>query len=871
MKKTRKTLTVVLLSLLLVSLLFGCNDKKNNNDTPDAPTEVIHLNSDNFVSELTKNCHNGASFILDSDIVLSGEWTPIGRTFSTSFNGTLDGNGKTITGLKTTGWDYDGTPVTILKRILGWKADGTPVYSSSEVIDMKTQDTAGYKEVLSIVREGDNADPDYQDMAENGSFENKTSYGSMGLFGYTNGATIKNLRVEGADFEFYGEGDNVYAGIISGYDIGSDFTDIELQGCSIRASSIDHTVISYYPENARPSSADKVDNDTKQYLGGIVGYSRGNAIVNGTSVEYKSTNFTSVSVKDMEINNYNYSAFFDSRLDVPNADKTVGSASSILATELEPDEGFGFYTVYSIPRRVTQAFIGGVSAYSVGAVFKNVDVNGLNKEGNYISGKKLNAAGVTAALLGAESKAEEVNVFDIRLLGKEIDIAAMIGGAFGEVKSATVSGNNGVSDVVLSAKGLVGSIESACVGGFAAYEDEGASLTGITVEGLTAESNYTDSGKLGSVLAGIVGVLRDSTLDEATVKKADFVIINSEIKKEYYRFVRTAVAQVYGNSVLGSDIKSYECTYETSNTPQSKMDVIEYDAANEKALVYPVLAKNNYVNEDGESSVRLYYTVDGKQAGVYVTVYGNLIPLMKDTGYRLHAETIWVALDGEPEKDINDSTKVKADGTYYYYYINDKTGEAHWNNIHTNASDDAKEYRTSRIYGLPETWFRVEAPVGAAMTTTYYTYNESTGRYSAVTGSFESGKTYYVRYEDANVGAYELDVNVYTESDKKIVVTKGKTEDDDIVAEATYSIAKSAVDAAVGTETDVYGNVYQLCPAEIFLDTYFANGAGFKADKNGFTIRDAEGTQNRDFAKYELVSGRPNGAENKVEYKSSEE
>ena len=871
MKKTRKTLTVVLLSLLLTLLLFGCNKEKNTIDVPEAPSAVIHLNSENFVSELTKYCHSGATFVLDNDIELSGEWTPIGRTFSTAFNGTLDGNGKTITGLKTTGWEYDGTPVTILKRILGWKADGTPVYSSSEVIDMKTKDTAGNKEVTSIVREGDNADPNYQDMVENGVVEEKTSYGSIGLFGYTNGATIKNLKVNDADFEFYAEGQNVYAGIISGYDVGSSFTNIELRGCAIRASSIDHVEIDYYTDNARPSSADKIVNKTQQYLGGIVGYTRGNAVVKNNSVEYKTTDFDTVTIDSLEINNYNYSAYFDSELDVVYADKTVGASTSILKTDLTSEEGFGSYTVFSIPQRVTQAFIGGVSAYSVGASFKDITVTGMNKDGNYVSGKKLNAAGVTAALLGAESKAKGINVSDIRLLGKEIDTAAMIGGAFGEVKSATVSDNNVVSDVVLSAKGLVGSIGSTCVGGFAAYADENALLTGITVTDLTVESNYTSSGKLGAVLAGIVGVLRDSTLNKATVKKADFVIINSEIKKEYYRFVRTVVAQVYGNSVLGSEIKSIECTYETNNSPAQKKDVTEYDAVNENALAYPVFAKNNYVNEDGESSVRLYYSVDGKQGGVYVTVYGNLIPLMKDTGYRLYAETIWVAIDGEPEKDANDSTKVKADGTYYYYYINEKTGEAHWNNIHTNASDDAKEYRSSRIYGLPETWFRVEAPVGSAMTTTYYTYNESTGRYSEATGSFESGKTYYVRYDDGNVGAYELDVTVYTESDNKVVVKKGKTEDDDIVAEATYSIAKSSVDTAVGSVTDVYGNTYLLCPAEIYIATYFAQGTGFIADKNGFVIKDADGTQNRDFSKYVLVSGRPNVAENKVEYKSSEE
>ena len=867
MKKAKKTLIVLLLSLLLVTLLFGCADKEKTIDVPTAPEGPIKLNSANFVSELTKYCHSGASFVLDEDIVLTGEWTPIGRTFSTAFNGTLDGNGHKITGLKTTGWESDGTPVTIAKRILGWKADGTPVYSSHEVIDMKTKDTAGYKEVTSFVLEGEDADPDYRDMVDNGVVEQKTSYGSVGLFGYTNGATIKDLTVDGADFEFYGEGDNVYAGIVSGYDVASDFTSITLTDCSIRASSIGHVEISYFAENARPSSANKIEYDTKQYLGGIVGYSRGNAIVNNNAVKYKTTNFTSINVNNIVIDNNNYSAYFDSRFDVPNADKTLGMSSSILATELTAEEKFGFYS-FDDDSVMTQAFIGGVSAYSVGASFADVLVDGLNRNVGDVTGRKLNAGGISAALLGAESNAKRLKVAGFSVDSYNVDIAAMIGGAFGEIKSAVVSENAEVKNGFIAVNGKVGSIESSCVGGFTAYADENASLSDVSVDTVTIESNYTDEGKLGSILGGAVGVLRDGSLNKVLVNKVDFMINNSELKKEYYRFVRTVVAQVYGNSVLGEEISSYACRFK--NASNEMQDVKNYDATNENALVYPVIAKNNYVNENGESSVRLYYTRDGKQSGVYVTVYGDLVPLMKETGYRLFAETLYIAIPNENvEKDANNN--VKADGTYYYYYVNGKTGEAHWNNIHTNASDDAKGYRTDRIYGLPETWYRVELPsdkIGTSITgdIPYYTYDEKTGKYAQKTGTF-GNETYYVRFDDANVASYELDITVYSESDKEIVVVKGKTDDDDVTAKATYSIAKSVADNKEDTVSDIYGTTFSLCAAEKYVDFYFEKGVGFKTDKNGFAIKDAGNAENRNFSSYELLTGRPNVGNTKIEYK----
>ena len=108
---------------------------------------------------------------------------------------------------------------------------------------------------------------------------------------------------------------------------------------------------------------------------------------------------------------------------------------------------------------------------------------------------------------------------------------------------------------------------------------------------------------------------------------------------------------------------------------------------------------------------------------------------------------------------------------------------------------------------------------------------------------------------------------MYSESDKEIVVVKGKTDDDDVTAKATYSIAKSVVDNKEDTVSDIYGTTFSLCAAEKYVDFYFENGVGFKTDKNGFAIKDAGNAENRNFSSYELLTGRPNVGNTKIEYK----
>ena len=69
------------------------------------------VNNEKGLKNLAELVNNGATDInitLDTDLTLTGEWTPIG-TYDNPYTGTFDGNGKTITGLTVTGSnDYTG-------------------------------------------------------------------------------------------------------------------------------------------------------------------------------------------------------------------------------------------------------------------------------------------------------------------------------------------------------------------------------------------------------------------------------------------------------------------------------------------------------------------------------------------------------------------------------------------------------------------------------------------------------------------------------------------------------------------------------------------------------------------------------------------
>ncbi len=858
MKNKTRILIVCLLVLIMVSALFGCTEKERTPDVPDEPGKVIELTQANFVEELTYYCHSGASFILKEDIDLStiDEWSPIGKTVSTAFNGTIDGNGKTITGMKTSGWDDEGQPITVLKRILGWDENGEIVYKGSKIIDMKTQMNGEYKEVTEIVFEGDNGDPKYSSMEDKGIVEKKASYGSLGLFGYTSGAKISNLTISDAHFNFYGDGDKVYVGIVSGYDIGSDFTDVTVTDCSIGAGVINKTKVTYHYSNAKPSRVD-YDNQQQQYLGGVVGYSIGNMGSNG---ECKKTSFNGVKVSSLTIENNKKSAYYDMKLACDSIDRSTQQSkvdTSILYTELGDQETPVYFVDYQ-PRMVRQAFVGGITGYSKDSVFLNsTAVDGFNSSLNAylapkITAQKINIGGISSSLLGAQSKAENVSVKNMFIAGNNVYYTATIGGLFGEIKSCKVDAS-AVADSTLLVAGS-GTTEAVCIGGAVGICDESAEVSGTAVDNLLIQSNYIASGNLGSILAGIVGVLRDSHLNNSTAKNITFNIDVYNKKDENYLFTRNAVSQVYGNSVISENVKTYACKYFSAGSD----DAVDY------SQITPVVAKNNYVNENGESSARLYYTVNGETAGVYVTVYAELIPLSFESNYRLYKDQVYEVITRD-DMDIDEFNNISTSGKYYFFEPVNQV----WRRITTTAEESIIAYNPDRKYATAREIYRVDLPeeaIGKPMADNTFeilVFDKGAGKLETASGLFESGVDYYID-AGSNITDYELDVTVYTESDKIIEAVKPNASN---IETMTYRFtADNYSDDVALYDND--GNVLYTKPlAEVYLGIYFEEGTGFKTDFNGYVVESNSG--NRNYASYTLVNGRPDIKEGAISYSST--
>ena len=142
MKLKIKAILGVALCVILGCVLFvGCNDNKNEeseNTVKEAKTIEVATAEDLLgAAKYVGKEYSQYTIKLTANIDLSSvEWKPIGLTLNKAFCGTFDGNGKTISGLKITGWENDGTPKYIAKQIIGWLSDGTPVYKSSEILSV---------------------------------------------------------------------------------------------------------------------------------------------------------------------------------------------------------------------------------------------------------------------------------------------------------------------------------------------------------------------------------------------------------------------------------------------------------------------------------------------------------------------------------------------------------------------------------------------------------------------------------------------------------------------------------------------------------------------------------------------------------------
>ncbi|MBQ9115562.1 MAG: hypothetical protein IJY04_00910 [Clostridia bacterium] len=203
--KTKQLLACgVAISLLLSSVLIGCKsddpedsfdpdapgddfsgsiaDKEENNEKPQEPVDEGDETKTYYIASADdlRNMKRKGTYILTADIDLSGsEWTPIG-TYNAPFIGSFDGAGHTITGLTV------------------------------------TKDIEGPGECISY------------------------SYAYAGLFGYADGATVKNVKLKDVDIkvESTGEYRVVYASAIVGMAVDTTVSDCEILSGSITAKSV---------------------------------------------------------------------------------------------------------------------------------------------------------------------------------------------------------------------------------------------------------------------------------------------------------------------------------------------------------------------------------------------------------------------------------------------------------------------------------------------------------------------------------------------------------------------------------------------------------------------------------------------------------
>ena len=897
MKRRIVVLIGIVLCVVLGCIAFaGCNNKKKTDEVEIKPEKTIEINTASDLLQAAKYVgveYSKYTLKLMSDINLANEeWKPIGMTLSKAFCGTFDGNGKTISGLKITGWESNGTPKYVAKEIIGWLEDGTPVYKSNEIVDLKfgeeilaSDNETKLTAVTQIVREGDNEDGNYQLLSDGkGTFETEAGYGSVGLFGYTKGATIKDLTVTGADISFFTSGNYSYAGIISGYDVASKLENVTVSNGKISVATTYEDRINYSDQHGTAVSREAVG-VSNQYVGGVIGYTKGNTVYDIETKQYvqNKTELKTVNSNNFKFDNANYAACFtndfeflgtdkDSKIYLAKTDKKGEYRITVIN---EMSDGIDY--VYPV-----QTYAGGAIGYASEASFDGVNVDGFNKATEIDGTKALNNVttvmarsayfgGIAGGLYNSVAKnAYSANIFVNSIdwsswMNEDISFSillfknkATIGGAYGIVAHSEVKQGK-AEKAYMEVGGR--DLQNVCLGGFAGYVDDYSVIDGVAADTVYMYSTY--SGKtgtstqsdLGSVMGGAVGVLRNSTFKNATVDNIAMEITDKN--EQSYVFVKSIVSQLYGNSVFSESTAKNIEEYSARNTA--------YAATGERLskMLKPSLSKNTIVNEDGYNSIRLYYSPDGTQySNVYVTVFAETLPIDTHDNI-LIPTTIYKKVDLSEEYNKDEPIAWNR----YYLYLEE---EDNYVSIWEKTLDEYKKFNPEALYAEKLGVYEVELTAAnkhmALAADTYYEYDQSKAKFELTTDQTAvDGKTYYILKNDEYIKSYYLDVKVYAESGKELVVDQKDPEnaDDDVTAYARYTLTKAQVDGSVKT-----ADGYALAESEIYLDTFFAKDIGFKPDMNGTQIKYYDQkVENRNFGKYIFVNGRPVFVEATVSYR----
>lgn len=511
MKKRIKIIFAAIVAIILAFGLVACSDKDSDSDVA-LPAETIHIASvadfvgiRNYLGAAYKNY----TFVLDADIDLNEieSWEPIGDSVNNAFYGTLDGNNKAIKNINFIGWNSDYSPI----------------------IDKLGKDKG---------------------------IENTTSFSTMALFGYVNGASFKDLTVNNVNFSYYVDDDYGYAAGLAAYSIGaSSFKNIAVDGKINFNNTYQRNKVYYDNGECKDSSY----NDVTIYVGGINAFSSGDAVFENVS-------------SNVSYNNEFTRAYLYNESNAEPEDIAEGTVEEEYRVEGRMDNAFA---------AASQIFVGGICG-----VLKGGKISDATAEGNYnIFAKSVYIGGITAAGYNCEIK----DAASSTVVKTSVHVKSAVGGIVALVDNGTVSECT-VQTAEVKALNY-GSVQSTNVGGIFAFACNASDTKACDVTLLKV--TVTDGN---AAVGGIGGVLRDAKLSASSCTKAEFLLDGKSHKKENCDLAFAAVVNsVYNNSELTlkegavSDITVtyHEGSYSIDNS-------------------YCRTNSTSYVDEDGKLGIRLF-------------------------------------------------------------------------------------------------------------------------------------------------------------------------------------------------------------------------------------------------------------------------
>ncbi|MDD4315641.1 MAG: hypothetical protein PHC84_00610 [Clostridia bacterium] len=456
---------IIALALILCLGLTACKKEQPPKETKTVKISTVEELQG--IKDYLGDRYSLYTFELQNNIDLSStEWQPIGYDNTNSFRGSFDGKGFTISNMSIKG------------------ASGT-------------------------------------------TYEKSVPYVYAGLFGYTYGATIKDVKLSDFEISFYAEHEYTHVGGLIGYAYGANkVSDVEVDGAIAMGTSF------YYRQ--RLVLLEETC-DQNQYIGGVIGYSSG-------SLEFKQSS--------AEVNIQNLIAAlgpeYDSQTD------TVNSDTKVVAYDLATP---AYYP--------SQAFVGGLIglAKGDGTVLSQLDCTAqiplVCAKSAYLGG-----------MFGAVYMTRIVDSEFSGNIGSRVYTKGVVGGIAGLVDGSTLIGaSTSAAEIIISATKT--EYQSYAAGGIAGYANDFSTIQNSEVADTKILSNLANKQEGGiersyPVIGGIVGTVRDSDVLDS---KAAGGVFKGKQGNNYipvdanYEYSAGLVADLYGNSNIERCQSSFSAYY----------------------------------------------------------------------------------------------------------------------------------------------------------------------------------------------------------------------------------------------------------------------------------------------------------------------